>query len=189
MKSNYTNDVKLIAGKYRGKSLKVLDVNGLRPTPSKVRETVFTWLNDSIHGAAVLDLFAGSGALGFEAVSRGAKSLDLVELDRDNAVNLKAAAQSFKDENISVHNTDALSFLQNDSHCYDIVFIDPPYKLDIYSQVLNTLLKRNLIKDSSLIYVEMRNGSNQAVPGFEIFKEESSGAAKYSLWRKSQLLF
>lgn len=82
MQSNYSNDVKIIAGKYKGKILKVLDAEGLRPTPSRVRETVFTWIKDSLEGAKVLDLFAGSGALGFEAVSRGASSLTMIELDK-----------------------------------------------------------------------------------------------------------
>ena len=189
MQSNYSNYVKIIAGKYKGKILKVLDAEGLRPTPSRVRETVFTWIKDSLEGAKVLDLFAGSGALGFEAVSRGASSLTMIELDKNNAQNLKNTASGFKNENIIVHNTDALKFLENDTGTYDIVFVDPPYKLDVYSKVLSTLLKRKLINDSTLIYVEMRNGSNQAVPGFEIFKEECAGAAKYALWRKSQLLF
>ena len=86
-------------------------------------------------------------------------------------------------------NSDAQEFLNNCNQQFDIVFIDPPYKLNIYKDVLTTLLKRNLINENSIVYVEMQNGSSQSVPGYEIFREHSAGNAKYSLWRKSNFLF
>lgn len=92
-------------------------------------------------------------------------------------------------DEIHVINDDALHFLDNVSSTFNIVFIDPPYKLDIYEKVLEKLLDKNLIDDDSLIYVEMRNGSNKIVPGYEIIREENSGQSKYSLWTKSKLLF
>lgn len=183
------NEVKIIGGKFKGKLLKVLDAEGLRPTPSRVKETIFTWLKESLNGAKVLDLFAGTGALGLEAFSRGAQDITLIELNKDNYNNLKDTVQGFKSSNIHVLNDDAVHFLNNTQGCFDLVFLDPPYKLDIYKDCLSLLLKRNLISDNSLIYVEMRNGSNQVVPGFEIIKEQSAGQAKYCLYRKSQLLF
>ena len=78
------NEVKIIGGKFKGKLLKVLDAEGLRPTPSRVKETIFTWLKESVNGAKVLDLFAGTGALGLEAFSRGAQDITLIELNKDN---------------------------------------------------------------------------------------------------------
>lgn len=190
MKNNtYENDVRILGGKFKGKLLPVLDVEGLRPTPSRVRETIFSWIKDSLGNAKVLDLFAGSGALGLEAYSRGAKDVTLVELDKDNSSNLKEIAKSMSYDEIHVINDDALHFLDNVSSTFNIVFIDPPYKLDIYEKVLEKLLDKNLIDDYSLIYVEMRNGSNKIVPGYEIIREENAGQSKYSLWTKSKLLF
>lgn len=190
MKNNtYENDVRILGGKFKGKLLQVLDVEGLRPTPSRVRETIFSWIKDSLGNAKVLDLFAGSGALGLEAYSRGAKDVTLVELDKDNSSNLKVIAKSMSYDEIHVINDDALHFLDNVSSTFNIVFIDPPYKLDIYEKVLEKLLDKNLIDDDSLIYVEMRNGSNKIVPGYEIIREENAGQSKYSLWTKSKLLF
>lgn len=190
MKNNtYENDVRILGGKFKGKLLPVLDVEGLRPTPSRVRETIFSWIKDSLGNAKVLDLFAGSGALGLEAYSRGAKDVTLVELDKDNSSNLKEIAKSMSYDEIHVINDDALHFLDNVSSTFNIVFIDPPYKLDIYEKVLEKLLDKNLIDDDSLIYVEMRNGSNKIVPCYEIIREENAGQSKYSLWTKSKLLF
>ena len=190
MKNNtYENDVRILGGKFKGKLLPVLDVEGLRPTPSRVREIIFSWIKDSLGNAKVLDLFAGSGALGLEAYSRGAKDVTLVELDKDNSSNLKVIAKSMSYDEIHVINEDALHFLENVSSTFNIVFIDPPYKLNIYKDVLTSLLKRNLINENSIVYVEMQNGSSQSVPGYEIFREHSAGNAKYSLWRKSNFLF
>ena len=190
MKHNtYENDVRILGGKFKGKLLPVLVVEGLRPTPSRVREIIFSWIKDSLGNAKVLDLFAGSGALGLEAYSRGAKDVTLVELDKDNSSNLKVIAKSMSYDEIHVINDDALHFLENVSSTFNIVFIDPPYKLDIYEKVLEKLLDKNLIDDDSLIYVEMRNGSNKIVPGYEIIREENAGQSKYSLWTKSKLLF
>ncbi|MGN0893506.1 MAG: 16S rRNA (guanine(966)-N(2))-methyltransferase RsmD [Succinivibrio sp.] len=190
MSDSYKNDVKILGGKFRGKVLHVLDNEGLRPTPSRVRETIFSWLSQDISNAKVLDLFAGSGALGFEAFSRGASDVTLVEVNRDNYLNLKNCVNNFKTDSIRVLNTNAISFLEGSDEQFDIVFIDPPYKCsELYEQSLNLLINRQLIKDNSLIYVEMRNGYNCSVPGYEIFKEENAGQAKYTLWRKSKLLF
>ncbi len=191
MKNNtYENDVRILGGKFKGKLLPVLDIEGLRPTPSRVRETIFSWIGTSIDNAKILDLFAGSGALGFEAYSRGAKEVTLVDLDKKNSLNLKEIAKSMGGCNcINVINDDATHFLDNTDTVFDIVFIDPPYKLDIYEEVLSKLLNNNLINDSTLIYVEMRNGSNKIVPGYEIIREENAGQSKYSLWIKSKFLF
>ena len=116
--------VRIIGGKYKGKLLPVLQAEGLRPTPDRVKETVFTWLQNDIENAKVLDLFAGSGALAFEALSRGAANLTLVELNSDNASNLKKQANSFEETNqIKVLNEDALNFLKTCSSKFDVVFL------------------------------------------------------------------
>ncbi len=188
--SNYENETRIIAGLYKGKIIPVLDAEGLRPTPSKVRETIFSWLGDKVNDACVLDLFTGSGALGFEALSRKAKEVVMVELNPNACRSLKKTADSFNCGNkVLIHNTDALEFINSTTKKFDIIFVDPPYKLNIYEDVLSKILARNLIDDNSLVYVEMRNGSNHAVPGFEIVREQAAGQAKYSIWKKSSLLF
>ena len=182
------HEIRIISGKYKGKLLKILDEKDLRPTTNRVRETIFSWLNN-IENSNVLDLFAGSGALGFEAYSRGAKKVTLVELNKNTSKQLQAVAESINPKDLTVVNSDALEFLNNCNQQFDIDFIDPPYKLNIYKDVLTSLLKRNLINENSIVYVEMQNGSSQSVPGYEIFREHSAGNAKYSLWRKSNFLF
>ena len=186
----YDNEIKIIGGTFKGKLIPVLDAAGLRPTPSRVRETVFSWLSDYIENAKVLDLFSGSGALGFESLSRGAKAVVMVELNIDNSKNLSNIVSSLKTDRVTVINNDAVSYLKTCNECFDIVFIDPPYSMDnLYDETLSLLINRNLINNNSLIYVEMRNGSNHAIAGFEVIREQQAGQSKYSLWRKSQLLF
>ncbi len=185
----YENEVKIIGGTYRGKIIPIKGAEGLRPTPGRVRETIFSWLNSNITGAKVLDLFAGSGALGFEALSRGAAEVTLVEKNPTTASMLKRVAGEFTSSNVEVVRSDAIDYLMNTSHKFDIIFIDPPYRLDIYEETLKIILKRNLIDDNSILYVEMRNGSNQIVPGLEIIREQTAGQAKYTLMKKSSLLF
>ncbi len=182
--------VRIIGGKYKGKLLKVRSAEGLRPTPDRVRETVFTWLQNDIEGAQVLDLFAGSGALGFEALSRGAACVTLVELNAENAELLRSQAQSFEDKaKVNIIRDDALNYLSACHHSFDIVFLDPPYKANLLKPALELLLKNDLISDSTLLYVEMNSGDNEAIAGYEKIREQVAGQAKYSLWKKSSFLF
>ncbi len=187
--SGYDNEIKIIGGVYKGKIIPINNAEGLRPTPARVRETIFSWINSNISNAKVLDLFAGSGALGFEALSRGATKVVLVEKNPNSASMLKNVANTLSSEQIDVVCSDAINYLENCRENFDIIFIDPPYKLDIYEQTLNLILKKNLIDDNSIIYVEMRNGSNQIVPGLECIREQTAGQAKYTLMKKSSLLF
>ena len=187
--AGYENEIKIIGGLYKGKLIPLKDAEGLRPTPARVRETIFSWLGTNIENAKVLDLFAGSGALGFEALSRGAAKVTLVEMNPQTVSTLNSVAETFKTDKIEVVKSDALSYLENTSQKFDVIFVDPPYKLDIYEKTLSLILKRNLIDDNSVIYVEMRNGSNQIVPGLECIREQTAGQAKYTLMKKSSLLF
>ena len=189
MKNEYQNEVTIIGGKFKGKKLTVNEAQGLRPTPARVRETVFSWLKDSLNNASVLDLFAGSGALGIEAYSRGAKKVELVDLNKDNIKSINECIKNFNDNNIRAINADAIEYLKKCNTHFDVVFIDPPYALNIYESVLTLLNERNLIDENSLLYVEMRNGTNQSVVGYEIIKSENAGNSKYTLWKKSSLLF
>ena len=182
--------VRIIGGKYKGKLLPVRNAEGLRPTPDRVKETVFTWLQNDIENASVLDLFAGSGALGFEALSRGAANITLVELDYHSFRLLCDQANSFDEkEKIHIINNDAIKYLDNCKEKFDVVFLDPPYKAHLLKPVLKLLLNNNIISDNTLLYVEMCTGDNESIAGYEKIKEQIAGQAKYSLWKKSSFIF
>lgn len=175
------HQVRIIAGIFKGKNMPVADKVGLRPTPDRVRETIFTWLGNRCKQAKVLDLFAGSGALGVEALSRGAANVTLVELERENSLQLKNATTDMA--NINVVNDDAINFLNNTSSTYDLVFLDPPYASNLLEQCLPLLKKKNLINNNSVVYVEMNAGRTLSVPGFEVLKEGVAGQVKFALWQ------
>jgi len=178
------NKIRIISGKLRGSRLEVPDVLGLRPTPDRVRETLFNWLAPFIEGSNVLDLFAGTGALGIEAISRGAAHASFVEADRKVAELLKANLARLKIENAQVYTIAAKDFLTNElvgdvppsplalsrprerekkqdslngrgrSEQYDIVFLDPPFAENLWQSTAELLEKQNLLKDNAWIYVE-----------------------------------
>ena len=189
MQTQLPHTVRLIGGKYRGKQLTVLQAPGLRPTPDRVRESIFNLIGSKVEGAQVLDLFAGSGALGLEAISRGARSLVLVENNAENCDLLSAEIRHFKGEQIKLVQQDALTFLQQCSTQFDVVFLDPPYGAKLLEPALNLLNARALIKPSSILYVEMSSATRTIVPGFEIIREQTAGQVKFGLWRQSSFLF
>lgn len=182
------HEVRIIGGRFKGRQLPVRDLEGLRPTPDRVRESVFSWLEGHVEGARVLDLFAGSGALGMESLSRGASEVVMVEKDAANAASLKSAV-AFAGNAVSVMNQDALAYLENAAGKFSLVFLDPPYRSGLLKPVLELLIKRDLLADNAVLYVEMNAGDSVSVPGYETVREERAGQVKYALWRKSTLLF
>jgi 16S rRNA (guanine966-N2)-methyltransferase len=183
--------IRIIGGEHRSRQLKVLDRPGLRPTPDRVRETLFNWLAAHIRGARVLDVFAGSGALGFEALSRGAAWCDFVEKD--------AAAARLLQENIELlrlsqraqlKRQDALAILKlTPQQPYDVVFLDPPYASDLLAQALPLLKQAGWLGPSALIFIEQ--SSHQAPPtllvngelGWEKLRQGTAGEVSYSLYQ------
>ncbi len=128
----YQNRVRIIGGEWRRRWLRFPAAHGLRPTPDRVRETLFNWLGQDLTGLGCLDLFAGSGALGFEAASRGARQVVLLERDRRIADALQASALALQAGAsvagaVEIVRSDALEFLAHDRRIYDVVFMDPPY--------------------------------------------------------------
>lgn len=180
------NAVRIAGGTLRGRMLRVLDAQGLRPTPDRVRESVFNWLGGSCAGARVLDLFAGSGAMGLEAYSRGASSLTLVESNPECAQLLKDETSGM--DGVEVVEGDALSYLERAQGTFNLVFLDPPYRSGLLAKALKILSSRCLISESTLLYVEMSASDSISVPGYECLREQASGQVKYALWKKSSLL-
>lgn len=175
--------VRIIGGQWRGRKLPVPDVEGLRPTPDRVRETVFNWLMPVIEGARCLDLFAGSGAFGLEAASRGAAAVWLVERDpaalsvlRDNVDRL-AAAQ------VRVIADDALALLRRPAQGqFDIVFVDPPYALGLVGPMVGQLVGGSWLAPGAIVYTEWPHG--QAPPlDASPFKSSRAGGIDYALYR------
>ena len=163
-KTNNKGNIRIIAGKHRGRKLPVLMAEGLRPTTDRVKETLFNWLMPYIHGANCLDCFAGAGSLGFEALSRGATKVSLIELNKEAAKQLSANKQLLQSNDVVVCNTDALVFLKNQTpEKFDVVFIDPPFRKDLVSQTCK-LLDNGWLSEQALIYVEMESESTQSLP-------------------------
>lgn len=182
-KKSATGQIRIIAGKHRGRKLPVLMAEGLRPTTDRVKETVFNWLMPYIPHANCLDCFAGSGGLGFEALSRGAKSVTLIELNKDAAKQLKVNKDLLKAEELTVINSDAQSFLQKTVEVFDVVFIDPPFRKNLVEETA-TVLNQNKLADKAMIYVEMEVESQQQLPSnWTLLKEKTAGQVIYQLYQ------
>lgn len=172
----------IIAGKYRGKKITVPDSDGLRPTPSRVRETLFNWLQMDIMDMCTLDLFAGSGLLSFEALSRGAKQSTLLEKNKKVFELLKKNAAFLKNENIIFHFTDAVQFVKTHSlHAYQLIFIDPPFHSNLHTEILGSLATKLL--PNTLIYIESPIQINDLpFPAIQL-KQKKIGQVFFSLFR------
>lgn len=178
--------IRIIAGQFRGRKLPVLMADGLRPTTDRVKETVFNWLMPYIQDANCLDCFAGSGGLGFEAISRGASVVTLVELNKLAAQQLKDNKALLKADNIQVIQQNALDFLHNNQQSYSLVFIDPPFRKGLAQQTAQLLSEKGLT-DDALIYVEMETDHNtQIMPShWQLLKEKVAGQVVYRLYQNS----
>lgn len=147
------SQVRIIGGVHRGRKLPVADAPGLRPTPDRVRETLFNWLGQNLQGWRCLDLFAGSGALGFEAMSRGAGAVVLVEQAVKVARSLEVAASLLRADTLSVVCADAFSYLARPSgQAWDLVFLDPPYGQGCLDRIMAPLLPH--LAPGARLYVE-----------------------------------
>jgi 16S rRNA (guanine966-N2)-methyltransferase len=144
--------VRIIGGDYRRRLIDFPDAEGLRPTPDRVRETLFNWLGQTLYGKRCLDLFAGSGALGFEAASRGAEQVVMVENNRKVYQALQENARKLGCANVALHHADGLEFVRRDSGRYDVIFLDPPFSA-AYLPKLTPLLAERLAVDG-VVYVE-----------------------------------
>ncbi len=156
------------------------DAQGLRPTPDRVRETLFNWLQPYLHGAKCLDLFAGSGALGIEAVSRGAASSLLIEQDRETAETLRESLRMLDADKIAVHQADALQWIKTTNQVFDIIFLDPPFGKNMIEQCLSLLAKSECVAEQTLIYVESER-IWQAEKNVEVIKQAKAGQVHYML--------
>jgi len=147
-------NIRIIGGQWKGRKLPVVQVQGLRPTPDRVRETLFNWLQGSLYQARCLDLFAGSGAIGFEAASRGAAELVLVEKNPKAAQQLMQNINLLKADKVLLEINDAYDYLALETQPFDIIFLDPPFRQGHLNKVLDKIFAQNLLTKSGLIYLE-----------------------------------
>jgi len=158
----------------------VADIQGLRPTPDRVRETLFNWLQVTIHGAKCLDLFAGSGTLGIEAVSRGAASSVLIEQDRKTVETIRESIKMLDTDEIVVHQADALQWIKTTDQVFDIIFLDPPFGKNMIEQSLSVLAESECVGEQTLIYVESESVW-QPEKNVEVIKQAKAGQVHYTL--------
>jgi len=179
--------VRIIGGRWRGTRLPVAELDGLRPTSDRVRETLFNWLQPVLPGARVLDLFAGSGALGLEALSRGAREALLVERDPGAAEALRASVERLKaGGQATVVRADALSLLRTPLHGrFDVVFLDPPFAADCSAQVLS-LLPPWLAEEAWLYLEGPRQASPPPAEGWIPHREGGTREVQYALFRRAR---
>ena len=170
--------VRIIAGEYRGRRIDVASRPGLRPTPDRVRETLFNWLGQWLDGLSCLDLFAGSGALGFEAASRGAQRVVMIERDPVVFRALAASRSQLAAGAVELTRGDALEFLRADSGVYDVVFLDPPFDAGYWPRVAPLLAPR--LAREALVYYES-GGRAGSLPGWETRKYGKAGQVSYHL--------
>ncbi len=185
-----THRVRIIGGLWKRTPLPVPEVEGLRPTPDRVRETLFNWLAGALEGRHCLDLFAGTGALGFEAASRGAASVCLVESDARAASALQATARRLAADQVTVVPGDALSALRrahDDGRRFDLVFLDPPFRKDWIERVLPLLA--DVLAPGALVYLESERALDEAAlgsllgRGCELLRCNKAGQVFYHLLR------
>ena len=153
--------VRITSGEWKNGNLEVPDIDGLRPTSERVRETLFNWLMPSIHKSVCLDLFAGSGSLGFEALSRGAKHCTFVEKSKLAFSQIKTTRTSLNAVNSEVHNCDAIDFLSSvHNHNFNLVFLDPPFSDDYLISSIESIHEYQLVSSGGYIYIEFNKNND-----------------------------
>ncbi|MDH3688423.1 MAG: 16S rRNA (guanine(966)-N(2))-methyltransferase RsmD [Gammaproteobacteria bacterium] len=148
------NSLRIIGGEWRGRRLPLAPVRGLRPTPDRVRETLFNWLLPWIADRSCLDLFAGSGALGFEALSRGATKVLMVEQSREAVAMLERNRSELAAENLTISRCDAVAFLRQTNEKFDLVFLDPPFMQGYVQRCCKFLQDKRMLEPGALLYLE-----------------------------------
>lgn len=177
------NQVRIIGGSMRGRKIIFSAGEGLRPTLDRIRETLFNWLSTDIHDATCLDLYAGSGALGLEAISRGAKSVTLVDASRKVANSLNKNLRTFSLNNAKVVNQKAEQFLTNNTQLFDLVFLDPPFEQGMLGSILEQI--KSHLSEGALVYVEQENADSAVTfdEEWQQLKSKKTGRFSYSLIR------
>ncbi len=176
--------LRIVAGKWRSRLLRIIDEPELRPTSERIRETLFNWLSPITEGAQCLDLFAGTGALGIEALSRGASHVVFIEKSATLAAAIRKNLSELEATNAEVCQRDAVEYLNNaDPKPFDIVFLDPPFDTDMLSDSCSLLRENGWLTANAIVYLEQSKDSEKpALPdGWAVTQEKVAGKVSYSL--------
>jgi 16S rRNA (guanine966-N2)-methyltransferase len=180
--------LRIIGGQWRSRQFNFPMAAGLRPTPNRVRETLFNWLAPYVEGAKVLDLFAGSGALFLEALSRGAGSALALDLNPTAISSLRGHLQTLNCDNGQLQQTDALLYLQNPAAVpFDLVFLDPPFSQNLLLPACTLLEQNGWLAADAWVYTESENPpSGLGIPGnWRLHREQKAGQVYYALWQRT----
>jgi 16S rRNA (guanine966-N2)-methyltransferase len=181
------HEVRLIGGQWKRSKLPVADAPGLRPTPDRVRETLFNWLGQNLNGWRCLDAFAGSGALGFEAASRGATAVTLVERDRKLAATLVASKTRLGATTLRIENADAMAWMARCSpDSFELVFLDPPFDSELVAPAV--ALASRIVVPLGFVYVESGaalNAEALSTQGLRLHRQGKAGAVHFHLLQRS----
>ena len=173
--------LRIVGGSWRSRIIRFVEREGVRPTPDRVRETLFNWLGQELDGKSCLDLFAGSGALGLEAASRGARRVVMVEKDRASAAAIRENLEALGGGPVELRVADALEFLREDRERYDIIFLDPPFLADYWPQLWTLLPDR--MKADAVVYCESARPLDPP-PGWEMRKSGRAGQVRFQLLKR-----
>ena len=176
--------LRIVAGNWRSRLLEIADVPGLRPTAERIRETVFNWLTPHLAGARCLDLFAGTGALGLEALSRGAADVLFIETSPIAVRSLLKNIASLQATNATVRRADAVNYLQHPgADQFEIVFLDPPFTDDLHGDLCKLLDESSILATDALVYIEEDRAKPEVAlpPDWQILKTRTAGNVRYSL--------
>ncbi|NDU85297.1 MAG: 16S rRNA (guanine(966)-N(2))-methyltransferase RsmD [Ferrovum sp.] len=177
-------EVRIIGGQWRGRAVIFAERPGLRPTPGRGRETLFNWLGQTLTGWHCLDLYAGSGALGFEARSRGAERVVMVERDRQVCASLRANAERLGAEGVSVQCAEARDWLKRDCATYDLIFLDPPFGSDEMAHIWPWIARR--LRPGGWVYCESAQGVSELGEWHEV-RSTKVGQARLQLLQQPQM--
>jgi len=179
-----SNSLRIIGGIWRSRRIQFIDSPKIRTTPDRVRETAFNWLAADIDDADCLDLFAGSGALGFEAKSRGADHVVLIEKDSRIAATLNQQKELLDAQNLEIRNQNALEYLRSTEQQFDVIFLDPPFDSDLLEKVLPVILERKILVIKGLLYVETASQLElpQPLKALNCIREKVSGEVRHALY-------
>jgi len=178
------NRVRIIGGAWRSRLISFPSHRDLRPTPDRVRETLFNWLGQDLTGKTCLDLFAGSGALGFEAASRGARRVVMVERDAQTVRALGASRDALQAAAVELKRADALEFLRDGVDVYDVVFLDPPFRAELWPR-LAPLLPR-LLAPEAMVYYESAVRPALA-PDWVVHRQGQAGQVRFQLLKRASI--
>lgn len=190
-KKSRAGRLRIVAGKWRSRLLDIADVPGLRPTSERVRETLFNWLTPAINGARCLDLCAGTGALGIEALSRGAASAVFVESSATAVKKLRANIASLNSAAAEVIHADARTYLgRAHDKVFDVVFLDPPFAAEMLGELCRLLSEGDWLSADARIYLELDKGQPEPdlPPAWQVLKNKTAGKVRYMLVKPDRIV-